>query len=301
MSRKHVALDPLMEGYLSYLADVRRSARGTVRDVRCTLRCVWEWMNERHEGTPLWKLELRAYLEWLEAMREAGRTEAHRAKNLSHLRGLLDYAWRSGRSDRNVLEGFSLPNSSRPDPPDVLTEEQAKRLLQACPSQTPQEREERTIVILLYGCGLRTSELCGLDVAHVDRERRELFVTGKGSRERYVPIPSGVWGEVATYLLDREGKRGPLFRTVAKRRRVDIGFVGEVVRRAAERAAIGKRVTPKTLRHSYATHLMAAGVDLAVIAELMGHRSPSETGVYLHAFAKDRREAVDELAQEDKR
>jgi integrase/recombinase XerD len=79
---------------------------------------------------------------------------------------------------------------------------------------------------------------------------------------------------------------------------VDAKLVSEIVQRAASRAGLRKRVTPKTLRHSYATHLMAAGVDLAVISELMGHRSPSETGVYLHAFADERRAAVKELDEE---
>ncbi|MCP3906249.1 MAG: tyrosine-type recombinase/integrase [Planctomycetes bacterium] len=298
MSRERVELDPLIEGYLSYMAEVRRSAKGTVRDMRCTLRGVSEWMAAHQPGKALWKLDLRAYLEWLEAMREAGRTPGHLAKNLSHLRGLLEYAWRSGRTDRNVLDGFSLPNTGRRVPPEVLTVEEAKHLLAACGSATAQERAERTMLLLLYGCGLRTGELCGLDVTDVNRERRELFVTGKGSRERHVPIPLGVWSEVATYLLDRDGKRGPLFRTLAKRCRVDLKLVSEVVQRAAARAGLSKRVTPKTLRHSYATHLMSAGVDLAVISELMGHRSPSETGVYLHAFANERREAVEVLQEE---
>jgi len=301
MSGRRVQLDPLIEGYLSYLTDVRRSAKGTVRDVRCTLRGASEWMSRHEDGASLWKVELRSYLRWLEALREAGRTPGHLAKNISHLRGLLEYAWRSGRNDRNVLDGFSLPDSGRQVVPEVLTEEEARGLLEACPRTTTQERAERTMILLLYGCGLRTGELCVLDVTHVDRERRELFVTGKGSRERHVPVPSAVWGELATYLLDREGKRGPMFRTTVKRCRVDLKLVSEVVQRAASRAGLTKRVTPKTLRHTYATHLMAAGVDLAVISELMGHRGPSETGVYLHAFADERRAAVKELHEETAR
>lgn len=300
MSAKRVQLDPLIEGYLSYLRDVRRSANGTVRDVRCTLRRASEWMARHDDGAELWKVELRSYLRWLEAMREAGRTPGLLAKSLSHLRGLLEYAWRSGRCDRNVLDGFSLPDAGRVEAPEVLTEDEARRLLESCSRATASERAERTMVLLLYGCGLRTAELCGLDVGDIDREKREVFVTGKGSRERHVPVPSGVWGELASYLLDREGRRGPLFRTASKRCRVDSKLVGEVVQRAASRAGLSRRVTPRTLRHTYATHLMAAGVDLAVISELMGHRSPSETGVYLHAFAGERRAAVRELDEEDR-
>jgi integrase/recombinase XerD len=140
--------------------------------------------------------------------------------------------------------------------------------------------------------------LCRLNVEHVDVERRELFVVqGKGDRQRTVPIPQVVFTELLAYLHDRGGRRGPLFRTEARRTRIAEKLLTDIVRRVAERAGIGWTVTPKTLRHSYATHLMDAGVDLAVISSLMGHRSPSETGVYLHVL-KDKREAVNRLPME---
>ena len=110
-----------------------------------------------------------------------------------------------------------------------------------------------------------------------------------------VPIPEGVYTELMAYLLDRGGKRGPLFRTEIKRRRITAKNVCEVVRQATERAGIEWKVTPKTLRHSYATHLMDRGVDLAIISSLMGHRSPAETGVYLHVLEGRPRKAVNEL------
>jgi integrase/recombinase XerD len=101
------------------------------------------------------------------------------------------------------------------------------------------------------------------------------------------------------YLLERGGKRGALFRTEAKRRRITPKDVAEVVRVAARRAELTGRVTPRTLRHSFATHLMDRGVDLAVIASLMGHRSPHETGVYLHVLPKRREAAVRQLQKGD--
>lgn len=151
-------------------------------------------------------------------------------------------------------------------------------------------------MLLLYGCGLRTSELCALQLDDVNRERSELLVRhGKGDRQRVVPIPEPVFTELLAHLLDRGSRGGPLFKTSSKERRVDTKWLCNVVRRAAERAELVQLVTPKTLRHSYATHLMDAGVDLAVIASLMGHRSPAETGVYLHVLGDKPRQAVDRL------
>lgn len=289
-------MDPVIEGYLSYLADVGRKAPRTVVDVRCTLKRLSEDLDAPYAQTPLWQLPLEAFIAWLGRQREKGRKPGALSKCLSHARGLLDYAWRIGRSDRNVLDGFDLADDGRRILPDVLTETQAKVLVQACPATTPVERQARMIVLLLYGCGLRTDELASLDVIDVDRERRELIVRrGKGDRQRTVPIPQGVYTELLAYLLERGGVRGPLLRTFAKRHRLNAHIICQVVRDAAIRAELGERITPRTLRHSYATHLMDRGVDLAIIASLMGHRSPAETGVYLHALENRPRDAVESL------
>jgi integrase/recombinase XerD len=148
------------------------------------------------------------------------------------------------------------------------------------------------VILLLYGCGLRTSELCQLDVGDICRERQELTVRkAKGDRPRVVPIPDGVYMELLAYLLER-GKRGALFRTAARGARINHTHVADIMHNATARAGLGKEVTARTLRHSFATHLMDRGVDLAVIASLMGHRSPAETGVYLHVLPQRPQAAV---------
>lgn len=289
-------LDPIVEGYLDYLLAVGRKAPRTVVDVRCTLRHVVAGMEAIRPGAALWKVTLEDYLQWLELERHAGRSARCLCKYLSHVRGLLDYAWRSGRTDRNVLDGFALQDDHRRDVPRPLSLDEAARLIEACTNRSPAERRDRVVVLLLYGCGLRTQELCQLNVEQVNVERRELFIAhGKGDRQRAVPIPEVVFTELLAYLHERGGKRGPLFRTEAKRSRISEKLLGDLVRQAAERARLDWKVTPRTLRHSYATHLMDAGVDLAVISSLMGHRSPSETGVYLHVLDDKPRQAVKRL------
>jgi integrase/recombinase XerD len=289
-------LDPFVETYLSYLEDVNRKARRTVADVRCSLRRVSDAVAKRRPGVPLWKLTFEDYLRWMDQAREEGATDGTLAKCLSHLRGLLDYAWRTGRADRNVLDGFQVQDRTPRQPPHVLTLEEAKRLVKACPRDSARERRDRMIVLLFYGCGLRTKELCALRVQDVDAQRKELLIRqGKGDKERIVPIPPAVHTELLAYLLERGAKRGPLFRTEAKRAPVSAKDACNVVRQVAERAGIEGKVTPKTLRHSYATHLMEQGVDLGVLSVLLGHRSPRETGVYLHAFPQQRRDATKRL------
>ena len=147
------SLDPLIEGYLDYLADVARKASGTVRDVRCTLHRVSEAMQLLVPNRPLWKLELLDYLRWIEREREAGRRGNSLNKNLSHLRGFLNYAWRSGRSDRNVLDRFHLKDDGSRTEPESLTIEEAAQLVKACLASTPIERRDRIVVLLLFFFG----------------------------------------------------------------------------------------------------------------------------------------------------
>jgi len=293
MSAPHTtAMDPLIEGYLSYLDKVGRKAPRTIVDVRCTLHRARAGLERLRPGVELWRLRLEDYLHWLEEDRQRGRTDSCLAKYLSHVRGLLEYAWRSGRAERNVLDGFSLAHTVRRTEPKSLSLEEAERLVQATTAPGPSARRDRLIVLLLYGCGLRTSELCALDVADINRERHELVVLkAKGDRPRSIPIPEALYTELLAYLLER-GKRGALFRTHYRERRLRAIDVCRVVTAMASRAGLRPGVTPRTLRHSFATHLMDRGVDLAIIASLMGHRSPQETGVYLHVLPERPQAAV---------
>jgi integrase/recombinase XerD len=277
-------MDPLIEGYLSYLDKIGRKTPRTIIDVRCTLRRAITGLEKVRPGVDLWRLSLEDYLHWLEEERQLGRTNGSLAKYLSHVRGLLEYAWRSGRTERNVLDGFSLQHTLRRTVPKSLNLEEAERLVHATTTPGPTARRDRLIILLLYGCGLRTNELCSLNVCDINRERHELTVLKtKGDRPRSSPIPAALYTELLAYLLEH-GKRGALFRTAFRGRRIRDKDVCEVVTATAARAGLRAGVTARTLRHSFATHLMDRGVDLAIIASLMGHRSPQETGVYLHVL-----------------
>lgn len=289
-------LDPLMEGYLEYKATVERRSKNTVKDIRCTLRRVSEAMEEMRPGKVLWKLRLTDFIEWLDRERRRGYSTQGLCKNASHLRGFLDYVWRSGRADRNVMSRFYPEYRCKRREPQSLTIEEALAMVQACPSKTPLERRDRMMVMLLYGCGLRTGELCSLKIQDISTERRELHIKhAKGDIERIIPLPEVVYTELLAYLLERKAKRGYLFLTEAKRRPIGQKVVSPVVHEAAIRAGITRPVIPKMLRHSFATHLMDRGVDIAIISKLMGHAGPAESGVYLHVLPGRTKKAVDKL------
>lgn len=285
----NITLGPWVEGHLNYLEKVAKRNRRSLADIRCTLKRITHYMKNKYPTKELWDIDFNSFLKWINEEREDGRSVKTIAKELSHIRCFLNYMLRNERCERNVLDGFYFQDDKE-TMPDFLELEEVERLISALSAKNFEYRRNRMMVILLYGCGLRTNELCNLDIKDVDFEHQELHIRhAKGDLERQVPIPDAVWTELLAYLAERKWKQGPLFRTSTKHKRMTGVILGKVISDLAIKAGLDKKVTPKTLRHSFATHLMDRGVDLSIIASLMGHSSPRETGVYLHQL-KGRKE-----------
>jgi integrase/recombinase XerC len=147
---------------------------------------------------------------------------------------------------------------------------------------------DRALFDLLYGTGIRVGEAVGLDVRDFDRERRELRVLGKGRKERVVPLPAEPCRSLETYLelRRRPGLLAEPLLLNARGRRLTERGVRVVLRRRLTELGIAQRATPHTLRHSYATHLLDADVDLRTIQELLGHERLATTQRYTHVSAE---------------
>jgi integrase/recombinase XerD len=297
---KEREFDPVTEGYLEYAEAVKKLRHRTITDMRCTYRNLQEYMKYKRPGELIWQLNLDGYIMWIGEERNQGKKAKCLNKHLSHVRGLLEYAWQSGRLDRNVLDGFIIKDAYRKQEPSVLSLVEAEKLVETCSASTAHERRSRLMVLLLYGCGVRTSELANVNVQDIDREKGELVILqGKGGKQRRIPIPEGVWTELLAFLAERGGRLGPLFKTEAKKKRISTREISDTVRGLGEKAGIEDKVTPQVLRHTFATHLMDAGVDIGVISMLMGHRSPRETGIYLHALEGSKRAAMETNKKEN--
>lgn len=185
--------------------------------------------------------------------------------------------------------------------PKALAYSSIERLIEAAgdPASAVGSRD-RALVELLYGTGTRISEVVGLDVDDLDLDAATVLVTGKGSKQRLLPIGGAAHGAIEDYLTRGRpalaqaatGKRRPgaaLFLGV-KGSRMSRQAAWEVVRRSAEAAGLGGQVGPHTLRHSYATHLMEGGADVRVVQELLGHSSVTTTQIYTLVTADALRE-----------
>jgi integrase/recombinase XerD len=171
--------------------------------------------------------------------------------------------------------------------PDVMSVSEVERFLAAPRTATVQGRRDRAMLELMYATGVRVSEVAGLKTADLNLDVGYLRCTGKGSKERIVPLGTHARKAVRSYLAETRpklalpGSPGILFLTRRGKPFTRQG-IWRIVRQCARAAKIGKEITPHTLRHSFATHLLSGGADLRVVQEMLGHSDISTTQTYTH-------------------
>jgi site-specific recombinase XerD len=264
--------------------------------MKCSINKLKKYLLIYHPEEEIWDVDLDVFISYAQNLRDNNEKGSGISKQFSQIRSLLEYCLRLGHGHKNVLHSFSIQDHGPIYQPRFLTINETEKLLLKCSRQTKKDRKERLIILILYGLGLRTSELMNIKIKNIDIEKQELYVCGKFDIERKIPIPDSVWIELLAYLQENGLDRGLLFRTEVKKTKLSIRDVGDVVKKIATEADLDGIVTPKTLRHTFATHLMDQGVDIAIISSLMGHKSPRETGVYLHAFNERKEEAIMSMA-----
>jgi len=204
------------------------------------------------------------------------------ARKLATLRTFFRYLCREGVLDRNPARSLLSPRLEKRVP--TYLDERDVALLVEMPGDGPAAVRGRAILELLYATGIRCSELVGLDVSEIDRSARMIRVLGKGRKERIVPFGGRAGAAIDTYLPVRHQSRprtDALFVN-ARGGRLSDRSVRILVAKRVKAVALARRVSPHTLRHSFATHLLERGADLRAIQELLGHASLSTTQRYTH-------------------
>jgi integrase/recombinase XerD len=220
------------------------------------------------------------------------------ARTLSAVRSFHRFLLREGVTDRDPAAAVPQPRLPR-TLPRPLPVDDVRRLLEAPDDRSATGLRDRAILELLYGSGLRISELTGMDVDDLDLEGGSLRVLGKGGKEREVPLGSFGVEAVGAYLsggrpaLATVASRGALFLN-ARGGRLSRQSCARLLGRYVRLAGIDRRVTLHTLRHSFATHLLEGGADVRVVQELLGHASVATTQIYTLVTARHLREVYDE-------
>lgn len=302
MARVELPLEA--EEFLTSLAVERGRAASTVAAYRRDLRCYVAFLTEQRATTlaTAGADDVTAFVVWMQGEGLAATTSARR---LVAVRGLHRFLVDEEILDVDPVRDVAAPRLPR-GLPKALREDEVERLLGAVVGVDAVARRDRAILEVLYGTGVRISELTGLSLRDVDLVARRMRVFGKGSKERVVPIGRHAGLALEEWLSDdgrgamapkrwrRRGDEDAVYLNQRGGRLTRQGAWG-VVRRYGAEVGLGERLTPHVLRHSCATHMVDHGADLRVVQELLGHASVSTTQVYTHV-SMERLQSVYEAA-----
>jgi integrase/recombinase XerC len=279
-----------IERYLAELGRISSSAH-SIRAYTADLRQFLEFLSPPGKEPPApAAIDLLMLREWLADLYLNELVTVTIRRKLAAVRGLFRFLLRDGVITVNVARLVRTPKAPK-TLPDVMTAEQANALIDGVATrqiERPHPARDRAIFEILYGCGLRISELAGLNIEDVDRAEGWLRVRGKGRKERQVPLPGKAAESLERYLAERPVVRDQraVFLNHRSGRLTDRGIRG-IVKLYATLLAGDPSLHPHSLRHAYATHLLADGADLRAIQELLGHARLSTTQKYTQVSLTD--------------
>lgn len=242
-----------------------------------------------HQGMQIYAtIEIQHIHSFLLMLEELGLALSSRTRTLSSLRGFFSFLFSNKVIDTDITEKADLPKSRR-SLPDTLSIDEMLAILEQPDITTKAGIRDKAMLELLYACGLRVSELCGIKQRDILLEQEVIRVFGKGSKERIVPIGSSALEWVGTYQVEVRPhfmKSGVSTNDILFLNQRGTGIsrmsVWNIVSKATMDAGIKKHVHPHTFRHSFATHLLEGGADLRALQEMLGHSDISSTQIYTH-------------------
>ena len=276
-----------IDAFLRHLAKERNASPHTVRayakDLEQLAAHVREQLGREGEPKDVDHLMVRSFLARLH---RAGVKKVSASRKLAGIRTFFRYLCREGVLERNPARVILSPRLERRIP-SHLEETEVAALLDF-PADDDASRRAHALLEMLYATGVRCSELVGMDLGEVDLENRMVRVLGKGRKERVIPFGTRARAAIEAYLPLRHRAKpqdGALFVN-ARGQRLSDRQVRRILAARLKQIAIGKRASPHTLRHSFASHLLQRGADLRSIQELLGHASLSTTQRYTHLNAR---------------
>ena len=272
-------MDDAIRAFLEYLAVERGASPHTVRGYAGDLREFSAFLRRAGDLDPS-AVDTRSVRAYLASLHRRGLAKSSIGRKLASVRSCLRFLARRGAIEQNPAR---LVRSPRPPRrlPSFLPKDESKQLLDRAPESSASGCRDHALLELLYATGIRVAECCGLDGTDVDRSHGTVRVLGKGDKERVVPVGEVALEAIDAYLATRARPDGPLF-TNTRGGRLTTRSAQRIVGRQARLSGTSRRVTPHTLRHTFATHMLGEGADLRLIQELLGHRRLSTTQRHTH-------------------
>lgn len=254
----------------------------------------------RREGDVLPENISRQTIEsFLADIYDRGKERSSQARVISGLRSFFGFLLLSDAIVESPIELISSPKSVR-HLPDVLSEEEVDNLIESVDLSLPYGHRNKAILETLYSCGLRVSELTNIKLGDLFFDDGYLRVTGKGNKQRLVPLSDKMKREVEVYLSIRQhlpiakGEGDYLFLNRRGKHLTRV-MIYLIIKQQAQEAGISKNITPHTLRHSFATHLIKGGADIRMVQDMLGHESIITTEIYTHLDIKHKSDTLDKF------
>jgi tyrosine recombinase XerC len=269
-------MDRYIEKFIRYLEIEKNYSRNTIINYRLDLEDFKAFLGEGNIETVDY-LTLRKYLA---SLKEKNLNMRSVNRKLSTLRSFFKFLSREGLLKANPILVLSSPKTEK-HLPQFLTEDETSKLIDSVAAGDERSLRDRAILETFYSTGIRISELVGLDIEDIDFISGIVKVMGKGRKERIAPIGEHALKAIREYLDKRKKKSEAVFLNKSGKRISDRG-VRNIVEKYIRLASIKQGVSPHTLRHSFATHLLDRGADLRSVQELLGHANLSTTQIYTH-------------------
>ena len=288
-------IEALLREYNGYLRLQRGLSANTAEAYRRDVEKLTAWLAAEH--TPLREVTYPALEQFTAALFELGIAETTRKRIVSGIKSFFHFL---RISDFIAEDPSLLLETPRPGLhlPEVLTLSEIDALIAAIDPDRAEADRNRAIMETLYGCGLRVSELTNLEIGRINFAEGFITVLGKGSKERIVPMSPVAADRIQEYLHGsrtevkiKPGEEGILFLN-RRGHRLTRQMIFTIVRRLAEAAGVTKTISPHTMRHSFATHLLEGGANLLSIQQMLGHESVATTEIYIHLDTSHLREEI---------
>ena len=294
MERENKTVDNMVKAYMRYLKLERNLSPNTIEAYRNDLRWLLAYVN--FHGLKVEEVKLEDLDNFSASLHDQRITPRSQARILSGVRSFFRFLLLDGFIDADPTELLVSPHV-RNALPDVLSTAEVDRLEASIDLSKWEGQRNRAIIEVLFSCGLRVSELVNLKLSNLYVEEKFVRVTGKGDKERLVPISSRALDELNAWFADRNAMRiksGEEDYVFLNRRGAHLTrtMILIMIKRQAVAAGITKTISPHTLRHSFATALLEGGADLIAIQAMMGHEDIATTEIYTHIDTSSLREEI---------
>lgn len=276
----------ILDEFIKYLKIERNYSNYTIKNYELDINDFINFCNDTKLN--IYKVDYSNIKKYLMSMYDKEYKATSISRKISSLRTFYKYLYDKGLVDRNIFKYISLPKKEK-RLPKYITNTDVDEIFNIPDIKTPIGQRNRLILELLYGTGIRVSELCNIKLEDINFNEKSIRILGKGSKERIVlygrPCESALdmyLNEGRNILLNGKSNNYLIVGLNKKDKAITTRSIELIINDIIEKAALNKKVTPHTLRHTFATHLLNEGCDILIVKELLGHSSLDTTGIYTH-------------------